>query len=137
MPFFMWIFFTLFFFTNVFIETIPLDVFRFINFYSVKVSKKWPQSWNSAENRLFLQMSCHHFFCKFFFTLFSSSMYSWRPYPETFFDLSLFIMWKSQKMALKSHFGQKWRPNSYMISYVFSRINFFPLEDKFWKTFFL
>ena len=41
------------------------------------------------------------FFLQFFFTLFSSSMYSQRPYLETFYDLSLFIMWKSSKMARK------------------------------------
>ena len=42
------------------------------------------------------------FFLLFFYTLFSSSMYSWRSYRETFFNLSLFNMWKSSKKALDS-----------------------------------
>ena len=43
MPFFLNNFFHAFFFTNVFIETIPRDVFRFITFCYVEVSKNGPK----------------------------------------------------------------------------------------------
>ena len=42
-PFFLENFFHAFFFTNVFIETIPRDVFRFITFCYAKVSKNGPK----------------------------------------------------------------------------------------------
>ena len=42
-PFFLENFFHAFFFTNVFIETIPRDVFRFITFCYVEVSKNGPK----------------------------------------------------------------------------------------------
>ena len=42
-PFFLENFFHAFFFTNVFIETIPRDVFRFITFYYVELSKNGPK----------------------------------------------------------------------------------------------
>ena len=72
-----------------------------------KSVQKWPQSWNSAKNRLFLEMLWCQFFCFFFRSFFFTNVFI-----ETITCLAFrLIPWKCPKMALKSRFGQKWRPN--------------------------
>ena len=99
------IFFHSFFIINVFIETIPRDVFRFSTSNYVEMSKKTAKL-KFGENPLFFHIGQSYFFYNFFHS-FSSSMYSKRPYPERFFDLSFFIFWKSSKISLKSRLSQK------------------------------